>query len=90
MTGSMVNVELPACSAAAAARMRTRLEEEHGIYLVLEQLLRPAPARPLLHTRLSAQVYLQMSDFEQLGALVPIMLLAEHDAPASTSALAQP
>ncbi len=68
MTGSMAVVELPEhleASAEAAVRLRDRLLFEHRIEVPIMAW------RERLWTRISAQVYNEMADFERLAAAVP-------------------
>jgi len=61
----MFNVQLPTVSMEAAQELQLTLDQQHNIYIVVIQV------DGLVFTRLSSQVYLQKSDFERLGVLVP-------------------
>ncbi len=68
MTGSMAMVRLPEhleASAEAAGRLRDTLLFEHRIEVPIMAW------RERLWTRISAQVYNEMADFERLAAAVP-------------------
>jgi hypothetical protein len=70
MTGWMTNVRLPSDDAAKVGEVATRLLQDYDTKVVFFQWSAQS------YTRLSAQVYLQRSDFERLGTLV-LQLLAE-------------
>lgn len=71
MQAFMFNVQLPTVSMEAAQELQLTLDQQHNIYIVVIQV------DGLVFTRLSSQVYLQKSDFERLGVLVP-KILSQH------------
>jgi hypothetical protein len=76
MTGFMVNIILPSTDPDAISYMRDTLDTQYNIYIVYDKV--PASlsvtGRDIYFTRLSAQVYLELSDLLQLGSLVPELL----------------
>lgn len=64
----MINIELPAGidSIDAGKALMEDLETQHGIYMIA---LYDGPSGRF-YTRLSAQVYLELEDFQRLGMLV--------------------
>jgi hypothetical protein len=79
MSGFMVNVILPTSHPEAASYVTSTLNSTYNIYMVTGSVVDSRPGRvgtPILFTRLSAQIYLELSDFTQLGKLVPDLLEA--------------
>lgn len=76
MSGFMINVILPSTDPDAVAYMRETLDQKFGIYIVYDMIPSSLSntGKDILFTRLSAQVYLELSDFTQLGELVPRLL----------------
>jgi hypothetical protein len=75
MTAFMINVILPTSDANAAAYMQAKLDSDFNIYLVYSTVADASnPAKLILYTRLSSQVYLELRDFTQLKELVPQLL----------------
>mmetsp|Transcript_28645 Transcript_28645/g.40834 ORF Transcript_28645/g.40834 Transcript_28645/m.40834 type:complete len:420 (+) Transcript_28645:1144-2403(+) len=78
MSGFMVNVILPTSDPSAVTYVTNTLNSTYNIYMVTgsvpDSRLGLGIGQPLLFTRLSAQVYLEMADFTQLGVLVPSLL----------------
>jgi len=64
MQAFMFNVQLPTNSTAVAAALQQRLDVDYDTYIVV------LPLGSLIYARLSAQVYLERSDFIRLGDLV--------------------
>jgi selenocysteine lyase/cysteine desulfurase len=89
MVGCMVNVVLPTDDAKVVNYVTTTLDKRYDIFMVTMELnasnpftfTRDETAEPnrerVFYTRLSAQVYNEFSDYEQLGSLVP-MLIQEY------------
>ena len=63
---ALFNVILPTADFELATQMQQDLFDKHGIYFLSLQ----DEASGIVFTRLSAQIYLERSDFEELGALV--------------------
>lgn len=80
MCAFMVNIVLPSQNPAAVKYMRDTLEDTHSIYIVCDFIPKELSRTNsvVFFTRLSAQVYLELSDFARLGNLVP-QLLAQYD-----------
>ena len=74
MSGFMVNVILPSSDLPAVTYVAESLNSTYNIYLVTGSVPDSRLDQPILFTRLSAQVYLEMDDFTQLGVLVPALL----------------
>lgn len=74
MSGFMVNVILPSADPAAVSYVTSTLNSTYNIYMVAASVPAATKEGILMFTRLSAQVYLESSDFEQLGLLVPELL----------------
>ena len=82
MSGFMVNIILPSSDPDAVSYMRDTLETDYNTYIVYDRI--PADlvredspfytGNDVYFTRLSAQVYLELSDFTQLADLVPELL----------------
>jgi hercynylcysteine S-oxide lyase len=80
MSGFMINIILPSTDTDAVAYMRQTLDDKYGIYIVYDKIPSSlsSTGKDILFTRLSAQVYLELTDYTQLGELVP-QLLAEYE-----------
>jgi hypothetical protein len=78
LIGNMTNVILPTTSADAVKELQYRLDNEYNIYIVAVSVFSHTLGSPIYFTRLSAQVYVEMSDFVRLGELV-LMILNEND-----------
>lgn len=75
MTGYMINVILPSTDADAVAYMQDQLDKVYDIYVVYSSVQSAGdPGNMIFFTRLSAQVYLELADFEKLSLLVPTLL----------------
>ena len=89
MCAFMVNVELPCTDRDAAYDLQRSLDREHNVYMVYESVPNSALAQEqgqgqgqgqegqsdrIFFVRLSAQVYLDISDFETLARLVQLLL----------------
>ena len=75
----MVNVILPSADPEAVSYVTTTLNSTYNIYMVTGSVTDSRAGQvgvPILFARLSAQIYLEMSDFTQLGKLVPDLLEA--------------
>ena len=70
MTGFMVNVVLPTRDEAETAALQSALDKEYNMYFVYGSVKRSSTGELLHFTRLSAQIYLQLSDFELLAQRV--------------------
>ena len=68
MIGSMVDVQLPTSDSSKVAAIQDAFTNEFNSYIVVYQLKGSDP--PQYWTRLSAQVYLELSDFETVGSRV--------------------
>ena len=77
MSGFMFSVILPSTDAAAIAYVQDTLSTRCDIYMVYGSAVDVGTNQVTYFTRLSAQVYLELSDFDTLGKLVP-QLLAEY------------
>lgn len=62
----MFNVVLPTNDTQKASAMQNDLLSKHNIYMITLQ----EPVSGLIYSRLSAQIYLELSDFQLLGQLV--------------------
>ena len=79
MSGFMVNVILPTSDPEAVTYLTSTLNSTYNIYMVASSVVDSRPGRvgtSIMFTRLSAQIYLELSDFTQLGKLVPDLLAA--------------
>ena len=72
-----MNVILPSTDPEAIAYVQSTLDSKYRIYMVYGSATDSATGQLIYFTRLSAQVYVQMSDFELLAELVP-KLLSEY------------
>ena len=73
----MVNIVLPSNDEDAVVYMQSTLDSQYNIYIVVSSVTSTnadGTTSTICFTRLSGQVYLEISDFEQLGALVPQLL----------------
>ena len=77
MSAFLFNVQLPSSDADAMAAVQSALDHEYHIYFVFGSVVDAASGEPLLFTRLSAQVYLELDDFRRFGELV-LQLLADQ------------
>ena len=71
----MVNIVLPSNDPVALKYVQHELDTVHNIYIVFDSFVDSRIRNPeheynVYFTRLSAQVYVQISDFEILGKLV--------------------
>lgn len=73
MCGFMINVILPSSDPSAISYLQRKLDKDHNIFLVVDSV-RGGEGATICFTRLSAQVYNQMSDFEAIAELVPQIL----------------
>lgn len=64
LVGCMVNIQLPITDPTAAASLTQRLLDDYNMYIVVY------PLQGAFWTRLSAQIYLEQSDFVALGRAV--------------------
>lgn len=81
MTGYIINVILPSTDVNAIGSMAGALSSKHGFYFTYGSVnLTATTGETVYYTRLSAQVYLELSDFEKLAYLV-LTLLAEYTPP---------
>ncbi len=81
MHSSMSIVKIPTDDQAVCQRVRSVLVAEHHMSV---SGWTPLPRDGIAcYFRLSAQVYLEMSDFERLGELV-LQIIAAAEAPAAT------
>jgi selenocysteine lyase/cysteine desulfurase len=78
MEAFMINVELPTTDIEEAARMRVKMLEEEGVYMLV---LRDEGSG-IVYTRLSMQVYLEREDFVRVGELV-LKFLRHNEQPAT-------
>lgn len=77
-SGYMVNVILPSTDADAISNMQSILDSTYHMYIVCSSVPNANSNGDVIYfTRLSAQVYLQMTDFILLGQLIP-QLLSEY------------
>ncbi len=74
MTAFMINVVLPSNDINAVASMAGQLSSKYGFYFTYSSVNSTSTGEIIIYTRLSTQVYLQLSDFEKLAALVPALL----------------
>lgn len=74
MTGYMFNVVLPTNNVDKVAAMQAELDKVHNLYMVYGTATSSLTGETIIFTRLSAQVYLELSDFEKLAGLVSTML----------------
>jgi hypothetical protein len=81
MTAYIINVILPSKDPSAIGYMSGKLSSEHNFYFTYSSVVSTLTGETIYYTRLSAQVYLEMGDFEKLAYLVP-SLLAEYVPPA--------
>ena len=72
----MVNIQLPSSNYAALKSMQNILDREHNVYLVFDCVVDESEEdrKKIYFTRLSAQVYIEMLDFEMVGRLVSEVL----------------
>jgi hypothetical protein len=73
MVGYMRDVILPSRDPEAVKFVQQTLDQRHNIYIVYGKIALHDGTN-VLYTRLSAQVYLEMSDYAQLASLVPALL----------------
>ena len=68
----MVNIALPCNNETAIKSMQQTLHKDHNVYLVFDVIFDESGEgrQQIFFTRLSAQVYVEMSDFELVGKLV--------------------
>lgn len=78
LLGFMGNVELPSRDRQAVVYMQKQLQQEHDMFIACDGLV-DSSGDTIFFARLSAQIYLDMTDFDELAALVP-RLLAEWSA----------
>ena len=62
----MINIGLPVASVEEGKALQEWLLSEHDVYM----LALHDPGSGMFYTRLSAQVYLELEDFQRLGRLV--------------------
>lgn len=74
MSGFMINVVLPSKNMTAVASMAGVLSSKHGFYFTYASVNSTTTGEVIIYTRLSAQVYLELSDFVKLAALVSSLL----------------
>ena len=74
MTAAMINVVLPSSDINAVANMASILGSKYNFYFTYSSVNSTATGQSIIYTRLSAQVYLELSDFELLATLVPSLL----------------
>lgn len=67
MVSSMVNVRLPTTDTQLASNLTNKLFAEHNMYIVV------FPLNNQYWTRLSANIYMEMTDFLKMGAIVKNM-----------------
>jgi selenocysteine lyase/cysteine desulfurase len=82
--GFMSNVVLPCRDEQSTKHLQEALDRRHKVYIVTGRVAGSMSAHgsDVFFTRLSAQVYLQMEDFEKLADLVP-RILAEYSVTAA-------
>lgn len=87
LTANMINVVLPTHDSEAVSFLQKQLDDVHNIYIVCSSLRintciegdkgsdsANSITNDVFFTRLSAQIYLELSDFARLANLVPIIL----------------
>lgn len=67
----MINIVLPTKDFEKAKAMQIKLLNEHKIYMIVLQ----EPFSKIVYTRLSAQVYLNLNDFKELGYIIKKYLM---------------
>ncbi len=67
----MINVVLPSSDPDAIAYAQSQLDTVYHIYFVYGSVKNVQSSETIFFTRLSAQVYVQMSDFMELSHLLP-------------------
>ena len=77
MSGFMFSVILPSDDASAIAYVQSTLDTRYNIYIVYGSIINSNTNNLTYFTRLSTQVYIELSDFELLGTLV-LQLLSEY------------
>jgi selenocysteine lyase/cysteine desulfurase len=75
MVSFLFSVILPSTDADAIAYVQSTMDSEYLIYFVYDKTVSAKTGETIFFTRLSAQVYLELSDFERFGALLPKLLL---------------
>lgn len=78
MTSFLFTVILPTTDVDAVAYAQSTMDHQYHIYFVYDQYTDPSTGNTLLFTRLSAQVYLELSDFRRFAELMP-QLLTEYN-----------
>ena len=67
--GGMMCVVLPTNDEQTVLEMQKIFDREYNVFFVYSSILNPSGEK-VVFIRISAQIYLQLSDFERLAALV--------------------
>lgn len=78
MSANMINVILPSTDPLAVEYMQKKLDAQYDIYLIYSSVPSSESSLTLFYTRLSMQMYLELSDFEKIVDLVPQLLQEFH------------
>eukprot|EP01031_Cornospumella_fuschlensis_P038784 gene38784-47163_t len=70
LQGVMANVLLPCSTQQEADALQTHLIDRHSTYIVTNTVYSESQAKNVVFIRISAQVYLDLGDFEKLAKLV--------------------
>ncbi len=68
--GNMMCVVLPCKDEGKVQALQKFLDQVHNVFIVFGSVLDRVSGEKILFTRLSSQIYLQLSDFERLASLV--------------------
>ncbi|RYY71039.1 hypothetical protein EON63_22065 [archaeon] len=70
LQGVMANIILPCSTQQEADALQTHLIDHHATYIVTNTVYSALQAKDIVYVRISAQVYLNLADFEKLAKLV--------------------
>ena len=70
----MINIGLPSNDPDALAYVQSTMDKKYHVYIVYDKITDASTGVITYFTRLSAQVYVQLSDFERVAELVPLLL----------------
>ena len=81
LCGSMCNVILPSTDGHAVSYMQKQLDQKHNVYVVYSSVTdRYSTTNKIYFLRLSAAVYLELSDYIRLIDIVPALLAEAYSA----------